>query len=96
MGPPLHVDTAGLSVMGGRWRALAGDLSDRAEPLGEAGLACQASAAAVRAGHGEVTAGTAALEERLSAAAAWVETADARYAASEVESAATLAAAVAV
>ncbi len=82
--------------MSGRWRALSNDLSAGTEPPGGLGLSCQASVAAVHAGYAEVTAGTAALEALLLAAATRVDTADARYTANEVDSAATLAAVVAV
>jgi hypothetical protein len=96
MEPVLRIDTAGVSAMSGRWRALSSDLVNGIGPPGGLGLSCQASAAAVHAGHAQVTAGTAALEARLLAAAARVDTADARYTANEVDSAATLAAVVAV
>jgi hypothetical protein len=96
MEPVLRVDTAGVSMMGARWKGLASELGSGAGPRGESGLSCQASAAAVQVGHAEVTAGAAVLEARLHAAATWIDTADNRYTANEADSAATLAAVVAV
>jgi hypothetical protein len=88
----LRVDTAGVEVMAGRWQALAGDLSGGSEPGAGLGLSCQPSAAAMNAGHADVTAGTAVLAARLLAGAARVAVADTGYAANEANSTAALAA----
>ncbi|MBV8860876.1 MAG: hypothetical protein JO082_15095 [Mycobacterium sp.] len=86
----LHVDTAGVRAMAGRWQVLAGDLRSGGEPGRGVGLACQPSAAAVAAGHADVTAGTTVLAARLVAGAARVALADTRYAANEAHSTAAL------
>ena len=86
----LHVDTAAVQVMAGRWQALAADLSACREPEAMSGLACQASAAAVNVGHADVTAGTVALAARLREGAAQVVAANARFAGHESDSAASL------
>lgn len=87
----LHVDTAGVHAMATRWGATAGDLHEVAAPTG-LGLACQASAAAVDAAHGEVAAFTAGLAALVDGRAAHVVKADNSYVAQEGVSAAALAA----
>jgi hypothetical protein len=86
----LRVDTFGVQVMASRWQALADNLSGGTELGARLGLSCQPSAAAVNAGHADITTGTAVLAARLLAGAARVALADTRYAANEADSAATL------
>jgi hypothetical protein len=88
----LRVNAAGVQEMAGRWEALAGDLSGGIGRGAGLGLSCQPSAAAMNAGHADVTAGTAVLAARLLAAAAGVAVADTGYAANEANSTAALAA----
>jgi hypothetical protein len=88
----LRVDTAGVRVMADRWQVLAGDLRGVDEPGAGLGLSCQHSAAAMTAGHADVTVCTAVLAERLLAGAAGIAFAETRYAENEADSAATLAA----
>lgn len=88
----LRVDTAGLQAIARRWRTFSGDLSGGGESGVVPGLPCQPSAAAMNAGHADVTAGTAVLAGRLLAGAAWVAEADRGYTANEADSAAMLAA----
>jgi hypothetical protein len=90
----LRVDTAGVQVMAGRWHGFTGDLSGGSEPGAGLGLSCQPSAAAMNAGHADVTACTAVLAERLRGGAARVAAADSRYAANEADSTAALTAVV--
>jgi len=86
-----RVDTAGVQAIASRWRAFSGDLGG-----GEfgvvPGLPCQPSAAAMNAGHADVTAGTAVLAGRLLAGVARVAEADRGYTDNEADSAAMLAA----
>ena len=86
----LRVDTAGVRMMADRWQVLAGDLSGGSKPGEGLGLSCQPSAAAVTAGHADVTTCTAVLAARLLGGAARVALADTGYAANEANSAATL------
>jgi hypothetical protein len=86
----LHVDTGAVQVVAARWQGLAADLGACREPEAISGLACQASAAAVNVGHGDVAAGTAALAARLREGAAQVAAANARFAGHESDSAASL------
>lgn len=88
----LRVDTAGVQVMASRWQAFTSDLSGGSEPGAGLGLSCQPSAAAMDAGHADVTAGTIVLAGRLLAGAARVAEADTGYTANEADSATTLAA----
>ncbi|MGA7135645.1 MAG: hypothetical protein WBZ15_25510 [Mycobacterium sp.] len=90
----LHIDTGAVHVMASRWQALAADLGARREPEAMSGLSCQASAAAVHVGHGDVTAGTAIMAARLREAADRVAAANARFVVHESDSAATLSAVV--
>jgi hypothetical protein len=87
----LRVDSAGLQAMATRWDSAVGELHATADS-GGAGLACQASAAAVSAAHADVSAFTAALAERLGGHATHVAEADAHYLANEAESSNELAA----
>jgi hypothetical protein len=91
MQPILHVDTDAVQVMASRWRALARDLGSGCEPGTGWGLPHQASAAAMNAGHVDVTAGTAVLAARLLDEATRVAATDTRFAANESDSAARLA-----
>lgn len=86
----LHVDTAGVQAMAGRWGASVGELNTTA-PAG-LGLSCQPSAAAVNAAHTDITAFTAALATQVGARATAVTAADTRYVANEANSANELAA----
>jgi len=88
----LRVDTSGVQAIANRWQAFSGDLSGGGESRVAPGLPCQRSAAAMNAGHADVTAGTAVLAGRLLAGAARVAEADRGYTANEADSAATLAA----
>jgi hypothetical protein len=87
----LRVDMTGLRAIASRWRAFTGDLSGGGESGVVLGLPCQPSAAAMHAGHADVTAGTAALIGRLLAGAARVGEAGRGYSANEADSAAMLA-----
>ena len=86
----LRVDTAGLQAIASRWRAFAGDLNGGGEFGLVPGLPCQPTAAAMNAGHADVTAGTALLAGRLLAGVARVVEADRGYTANEADSAAML------
>lgn len=68
----LRVDTAGLQAIASRWRAFTGDLNGGGESGLVPGLLCQPTAAAMNAGHADVTAGTAVLAGRLLAGVARV------------------------
>jgi hypothetical protein len=86
----LRVDAAGLHAIASRWRAFTGDLNGGGESGLVPGLPCQPTAAAVNAGHADVTAGTAVLAGRLLAGVARVVEADRGYTANEADSAAML------
>ena len=86
----LRVDTAGLHAIASRWRAFTGDLNGGGESGLVPGLPCQPTAAAMNAGHADVTAGTAVLAGRLLAGVARVVEADRGYTANEADSAAML------
>ena len=86
----LRVDTAGLQAIASRWRAFTGDPNRGGESGGVPGLPCQPTAAAMNAGHADVTAGTAVLAGRLLAGVARVVEADRGYTANEADSAAML------
>jgi hypothetical protein len=86
----LRVDTAGLHAIASRWRAFTGDLNGGGESGLVPGLPCQPTAAAMNAGHADVTAGTAVLAGRLLAGVARVVEADRGYTADEADSAAML------
>lgn len=87
----LRIDTAGVQAMANRWGVSVGELEETVAPAG-LGLSCQASAAAVNAAHGEVTAFTGALATRVGTHATHVAEADTHYIANEADSSTELAA----
>lgn len=88
----LRAGVEDLQVMPVRWHAQAANLGVSAPAA--AGLSCQASAAAVNAGHAAIAIATASLTGRVRASAAKVAAANTRYLANEASSAAQLAAVV--
>jgi hypothetical protein len=87
----LHVDTAGVDAMAGRWDASARELDEIMTPAG-LGFWYQASATAVNAAQADVAAFTGGLAARVGVRAAHVAEADSRYVANEADSANLLAA----
>ncbi len=82
----LHVETAAVRAMAGRWAASVGELNATVDPAG-LGLSHQASAAAVSAAHADIAAFTAGLAARVGTHSVHVGEANASYLANEADAA---------